>query len=228
MFGLGVALVFWLLGRRGEINSATGRFYYGLASRLLQVEVEFVDAEDEALLQQHPAVLVANHQSMLDILVLGRIFPSNCVVMAKKVFKYYPLMGQFMVLARNIFIDRLNHQKALDTFSRVIEEIKQLGMSVFIFPEGTRAHLEKLDLLPFKKGAFHLAQQAQIPVIPVVFSSFKPIYDKKDKKFLAGVIYVKVLKPVPTLGLTGQDVTELSEKVRADMLETFKQISHHD
>lgn len=64
-------------------------------------------------------------------------------------------------------------------------------MSVFMFPEGTRARLEKADLLPFKKGAFHMAVQAGIPIVPIVVANYSDIYNSKQRIFRGGQLRIK-------------------------------------
>jgi len=66
-----------------------------------------------------------------------------------------------------------------------------IQVSVFIFPEGTRGHLQEADLLPFKKGAFHLAVQAEIPIVPVVVSNYSHVYDSRRQIFAGGEITIK-------------------------------------
>jgi lysophosphatidate acyltransferase len=94
--------------------------------------------------------------------------------------------------------------------------------SVFIFPEGTRSYYEHADLLPFKKGAFHLAVQAQVPLVPVVVANYSHVLSFKKRVFKAGVVKVKVLEAVRTEGLGAGDVEELVGKVRGRMLEVLK------
>lgn len=94
--------------------------------------------------------------------------------------------------------------------------------SVFIFPEGTRSYYDYPDMLSFKKGAFHLAVQAQVPIVPVVVANYSNILSVKRKVFRAGTIPVRVLEPVSTKGKTKGDVDALLQEVREKMLETLK------
>jgi lysophosphatidate acyltransferase len=105
---------------------------------------------------------------MIDILYLGAVFPRACSIMAKKELKYTPFLGQYITLGNNVFVDRTSRTDALRTFANVAETMKRKGISLFVFAEGTRSASEKPTLLPFKKGAFHLAVQGQVPVVPVV------------------------------------------------------------
>ena len=97
--------------------------------------------------------------------------------------------------------------------------------SVYIFPEGTRSYYDCADLLPFKKGAFHLAIQAQVPIVPIVVANYSHILNTKKKTFRPGVISVLVLEPIPTLGLRKEDVDGLLEKTRDRMLTALAELS---
>lgn len=109
--------------------------------------------------------------------------------MAKKEIQFVPMLGPFMTLSGAIFIDRGNSVKAQQSLNNAGEAMKARGTSLFMFPEGTRHNAPKAGLLPFKKGAFFLAVQAGIPVVPVVVENYWKFYHKGV--FGAGTIKVK-------------------------------------
>lgn len=113
----------------------------------------------------HPAVLVANHSSNLDVITMGGIFPSRCVIVAKRELAKMPLLGPFLRRAGNIMIDRSDAEAAQSKMREAEELLRSGKLSIFVFPEGTRNHGE---MKPFKKGAFHLAINANVPMIPIV------------------------------------------------------------
>lgn len=98
--------------------------------------------------------------------------------MGKKELLWTPLLGQFMWLAGSIFIDRSNNQRAIQSLKEAGDQLKRKSTSLWMFAEGTRASQEVPGLRPFKKGAFHLAVDAQIPIIPVVCENYWRIYHK--------------------------------------------------
>jgi lysophosphatidate acyltransferase len=104
--------------------------------------------------------------------------------------------------------------------------------SVLIFPEGTRSYYDHPDLLPFKKGAFHLAIQAQVPIVPVVCNNYTDVLCMKGGwkkwKFESGTLRVRVLRPVKTEGLGKDSVDEMVRWVRDDMLRVLKEMSNPD
>ncbi|KAK3990175.1 hypothetical protein QBC44DRAFT_239716 [Cladorrhinum sp. PSN332] len=165
-----------------------------------------------------PAVFVGNHQTELDVLMLGSIFPKWCSVTAKSSLKNVPFLGWFMWLSGSIFIDRKNTKDAREAMAGAANEIRNKKQSVYMFPEGTRSYSKEPELLPFKKGAFHLAVQAQVPIVPIVVANYSHILWVKGLIFRSGTIPCKVLEPISTKGLTSADVDDLTRNTRELML----------
>lgn len=128
-------------------------------------------------------------------------------------------------LSKTVFINRASRSAALAAFASAAETMHSHQQSVFIFPEGTRSYSSKPELLPFKKGAFHLAVQAQVPVVPVVVANYSNVLDIKRKIFNSGIIPVSVLKPVETKGLTKDDVGSLLKGIEDMMAKEYLRIS---
>lgn len=173
---------------------------------------------------KEPYVVVSNHQSSLDLLGMMEILPGRCVPIAKRELMYAGTAGLACWLAGVIFINRKKTDDAISVMTEAAETMLKEDVRVWVFPEGTRNHSG--SLLPFKRGAFHLAVQAQVPVIPIIMSSYKDFYSKKEKKFTTGKCTVQILPGVPTKGLCADDVPALADKVRGMMLETFTEISN--
>jgi lysophosphatidate acyltransferase len=150
-----------------------------------------IDDPNDYLNKTRPAVFIGNHQTELDVLMLGHIFPKYCSVTAKKSLKNVPFLGWFMALSRTVFIDRANSTNARQAMAGAAEEIQREKQSVYIFPEGTRSYAKEPMLLPFKKGAFHLAVQAGVPIVPVVVANYSDVLYAKEWRFNAGTIHVK-------------------------------------
>ncbi|KAH9999965.1 1-acylglycerol-3-phosphate O [Russula vinacea] len=214
------ALPLFLLGRRYDVNYVVARTFYTTFSRLSGLQVV---VEGEEHLQTRPCVLIGNHQSMLDLLYLGSMFPRGARMMAKQSLKYVPLFGQFMQAAGAVFIDRGNNAVAVRSLQAAGEEIKRCHTSIWVFPEGTRTSRPYHDIRPFKKGAFHLAIQAGLPLVPVVSENYWNLYHEGHSDF--GTFRVRVLPPVPTEGLTADDVGDLAARIREQMLQVLREIS---
>ncbi|KAE8454269.1 hypothetical protein EG329_005194 [Mollisiaceae sp. DMI_Dod_QoI] len=185
-----------------------------------------IDDPNDYLSRTRPAVIIGNHQTELDVLALGWIFPKYCSVSAKKSLKNVPILGWYMSLSGTVFIDRANSSSARQAMAGASEEITKNKQAVWMFPEGTRSYAKEPILLPFKKGAFHLAVQAGVPIIPVVIGNYSDVLYVQGRKFNAGEIPVKgkcsparsILKPIETKNLTAADVEDLTRDTRELML----------
>lgn len=181
-----------------------GRMFGWGALRLMGVKLVIENAD--GLHDRQPGVVIANHQSNLDLFVHGSIIPSRTVSIGKKSLKYLPFFGQVYWLAGNIMIDRQRSKESIDVMTQVTEAIQQRNTSIWFFPEGTRNGGN--NLLPFKKGAFHMATNAQAPVLPICASSYPK--HLKLNRWHAGEVYVHVLPE-----MYAQDYDSLAEFVEA-------------
>jgi lysophosphatidate acyltransferase len=150
-----------------------------------------IDDPNDWLNTTRPAVFIGNHQTELDVLMLGCIFPKYCSVTAKKSLKSVPFLGWFMSLSGSVFIDRGNSKDARAAMAGAADEITREKQSVYMFPEGTRSYSKEPMLLPFKKGAFHLAVQAGVPIVPVVVANYSEVLYVKGWRFRSGCIPCK-------------------------------------
>jgi 1-acyl-sn-glycerol-3-phosphate acyltransferase len=155
-------------------------------------------------------VVVANHQSFLDIFVLCNI-PHEMKWVAKKELFKIPMFGWGLRLAGDICLDRGDTASALKVMDQARRYLKN-GMSVMIFPEGTRS--EDGTLLPFKPGAFKLAVETGVPVLPIAVSGSANGMPKGGPWVRPTKVSVKILEPIPTAGLRGRDVRKLRDDVR--------------
>lgn len=217
VYGIWACVVLWLVGLRGLSQWAVARSFKYFMYFTTGITFDIQDPKKH-LETVRPAVFVGNHQTELDVLMLGCMFPKYCSVTAKASLKKIPFLGWFMALSGSIFIDRKNSKDARDAMRGAAEEIKNKKQSVYMFPEGTRSYSKEPMLLPFKKGAFHLAVQAQVPIVPVVVANYSHVLWIKGLVFKSGSVPCKVLDPIPTTGLTSADVDELTRTTRETML----------
>lgn len=119
----------------------------------------------------------SSHVSLRPAYLSYRMFPQKASIMAKKELQWTPL-GPWMFMSGAIFIDRGNSSRAQESLAAAGEKMKSKGISLMMYPEGTRHNQEEPSLLPFKKGAFHLAVQAGIPIVPVICENYWRIYHK--------------------------------------------------
>lgn len=176
----------------------------------------------EHLLAAQPCVYLANHQSNLDIITLSSTYCPRTVVIGKKELKWIPLFGLMFAGAGNIMIDRKDRVSALSGLDAAAEAVRAKRLSVWIFPEGTR-NRGRAEMLPFKKGAFHLAIKAQIPIVPIVNQHLLRYFDHENHRLIHGqTVHIRVLEPIPTAGLTLKDLDTLMTKVRSRMEEALQ------
>lgn len=183
-FASAILHVFDLHYKYGQWTTARSFKYVGKIMMGVEFDIEGDGAQ--VLKNTRPAVIVGNHQTELDILMLGTLFPQSCSVTSKKSIAKIPFLGWFMLLSGTVFIDRADRAQAMKAFERASKVMKERQQSVFMFPEGTRSYSAEPMLLPFKKGAFHMAVQAQVPIIPTVAENYSYILNVKAKRFNAG------------------------------------------
>lgn len=185
--------------------------YSAPALRLLGLRMQLETGSLQA--QANPFVIVANHQSNWDLWVLGCTLPRRTVSLGKKSLKWIPFFGQVYWLAGNILIDRGDAAKAKQAMLKTTEVMRQEDTSIWVFPEGTR-NLGR-GLLPFKKGAFQMAINAGVPIVPLCCSNYKS--SMRLNRWRSGSVIVKTLPPIPTVGLTLDDMPALMARCRSEM-----------
>jgi 1-acyl-sn-glycerol-3-phosphate acyltransferase len=136
----------------------------------------------------------------------------------KKELMKIPGFGYGLYASRNVFIDRSNRERAIASIRKGVERLPK-GVSLLFFPEGTRSPNGKL--LPFKKGAFVTALDAEMPLLPVSINGSREIMPKGSLVFKPGTIEVIIGQPIPVDGLTMDDLPDLIERaedaVRANL-----------
>ncbi|KAF1800997.1 hypothetical protein FB192DRAFT_1383445 [Mucor lusitanicus] len=215
-----------LIGRAHLINWTVARVEAFLNKTFLAITAT-VEGKENLPQGDQTAIYVCNHQTVMDIMFMGNIFPKRAAVVAKKSIRWVPFLGWFMILSKTIFLDRGNRDSAVKQAKQAALDIHRKKMGVWIYPEGTRSNSGKNELLPFKKGAFYMATQAKVPIIPIVIQNYKDIYNAKQKHFGYGDIKIKVLPPVDTTDIpeNSESVDKLTTDIRNQMLATLKEIS---
>jgi lysophosphatidate acyltransferase len=190
IYGVIVSIGLRPFGLQRLAQWATARAFKYTMIYTTGVTFKIVDP-DGYLNNTRPAVIIGNHQTELDVLMLGCVFPKYCSVTAKKSLKNWPFLGWFMSLSGTVFIDRANSSSARNAMSGAADEIKNAKQNVYMFPEGTRSYSKEPMLLPFKKGAFHLAVQAGVPIVPVIVANYSDVLYVQGYHFKSGEILCK-------------------------------------
>lgn len=165
-----------------------------------------------------PAVFIFNHQSQFDIIVLAEVLGAGITGVAKQEVTKNPIFGPLMRFVEVTFIDRENTVAAKAALGPVVETLRG-GLSVVIAPEGTRSLTPRLG--PFKKGAFHIAVQAGVPIIPVVIRNAGEISWRNSAIVRKGVVDVAVLPPIDVSSWDPAHMDADVERVRQLFVETL-------
>ncbi len=165
---------------------------------------------------KHTYVIVANHQSLADIVVLYQLRLQFKWV-AKESLVSIPFLGWCLGLCRHICLKRKDHGSIRDVYREAIGYLRS-GMSVLFFPEGTRSETEELN--PFQTGAFKLAISEKVPVLPIAIRGTRDAIPKGDWVMKSKVFCdLTVLEPIETAHLQHSDFSKLSETVRSRIAE---------
>ncbi len=154
-------------------------------------------------------VVAVNHQSALDILALYGHLPVDFRWVMKIEIRKIPLIGSACDWMGHVFIDRSNREKAIETLNRAKEKLIN-GTSILFFPEGTRSKTK--ELLPFKKGAFRMALDLQLPILPVTLRNTGDLMPARSLTATWGTIEMIIHPPIPVKDKT---IEELMETTRA-------------
>jgi putative phosphoserine phosphatase/1-acylglycerol-3-phosphate O-acyltransferase len=173
---------------------------------------------EEHLWSHRPAIFVFNHQSSLDVLIIGNLLRRDVTGVAKAEAASDPRFAVFGALAGVAYVDRSDTAQALSALDQVLDRLAD-GVSIAIAPEGTRSTTATLG--PFKKGAFHMAMQAGVPVVPIVIRNAGELMWRGSVLVRPGTIDIAVLPPVDTTGWRREDIDDHVEDVRRQFLETL-------
>ena len=164
-------------------------------------------------------VYMSNHQSNFDIPVLLAYLPVQFRWLAKAELFKIPIFGRAMRGAGYVKIDRFNQEAAFESLNEAAEKMKN-GVSVMIFPEGTRSRDGKIK--PFKKGGFVMAVDAGVPIVPVVLKGTWTLMDKSSLKINTGEVSLNLKAPIATTDYTRENKDDLVKSVRAVIREGFE------
>jgi putative phosphoserine phosphatase/1-acylglycerol-3-phosphate O-acyltransferase len=166
-----------------------------LGTALAGIDVQVTG--ESHLWSARPAVFIFNHQSAVDMLLLCKLLRRDFVGISKQEVRNNPIFGPFLALAGTVFIDRANRTKAIEALKPAVDALKS-GLSIAIAPEGTRMPTPRLGR--FKKGAFHIAMAAGVPIVPIVFRNTLDALPKHGIVLRPSTVEVVVHPPISTEG----------------------------
>jgi 1-acyl-sn-glycerol-3-phosphate acyltransferase len=194
-----------------------GRYHAGRAFRQLAVTAvklnplwHFETDGEPPADPRHPYVAVSNHESYADIFLISH-FPWEMKWLSKDTIFKIPVMGWMMRMAKDIPIKRGKRESVVSALQGCRDRLGR-RVSVMIFPEGTRSHSE--DMLPFKDGAFKIAIESGVPILPIAVAGTRYCMAKGSFAFRRAHAKARVLPPIPTTGLTSADIPALRDRTR--------------
>ncbi|WP_238391595.1 MULTISPECIES: lysophospholipid acyltransferase family protein [unclassified Mycolicibacterium] len=199
--GVGVAAGILRNDHRAGIDLATTLFGT-VAPRLGRITIAI--AGEEHARSQRPAVFFVNHQSTLvDVVVTAHVLAREFTIVVKKEVRDIPLVGCLFALAGVAFLDKTNTAQAISALQPAVHKL-QSGISIAMSPEGTRSLTPAVG--NFKKGGFHLARDAGVPIVPIVIRNAGELMWRNDKVAQPGTVDVVVHRPLPTVGWNSTDL----------------------
>ncbi len=203
-----LSLLSTLLDRSGDLGHRCARTWAWLILKTTGVRVSVSGLEH--LDPRRSYVLASNHQSIYDIPIVFTSVPLQLRIVAKQSLGRIPFMGWHLYHSGHLLVDRRNPgPDIVEKMRRLVSE----SHSLIVFPEGTRSVDGSIGR--FKRGSFVVALDAQLPVVPVTIVGSRRVMRKGRLMVCPGDVRLIVHEPMPTTGLTREDVTAFAERVRA-------------
>jgi 1-acyl-sn-glycerol-3-phosphate acyltransferase len=152
-----------------------------------------------------PALFISNHQSLIDVVFLPAILPGTVRFVAKKELLFIPIWGWGFALGGAVLIDRTKPREALKNMRRGLRRLPK-GWSLVIFPEGTRPKDGRM--LPFKRGAFRIAVETRLPIVPIGMDGARDIVPPHGWLVRSGEVRVTVGRPIDTRSWRSESLAE--------------------
>ena len=205
-----------LLSRTGNLAFSISKLwaYTMLAVSFVRTEIKNKDK----ILKGTSYIIISNHQSLCDIIVLVTTLGIQYRWFIKKEVLKTPIFGYALYASRNIFIDRSNTARAIESINKGIDRLPK-GVSVMVFAEGTRSPDGQIH--EFKKGGFVTAVRRKIPILPVTVNGSRRVLPKGSLALKPGKIQVVIGNPMDTSSYTTNTVQELIDKTRQTIIANF-------
>jgi 1-acyl-sn-glycerol-3-phosphate acyltransferase len=211
---LRVLVPVWLGRSAVPLCERLGRLWSGAILRMAGARVRLEGTEKVDW--ERPLVVVANHQSWFDVFALAAHLPGRTRFVAKEELARIPVFGPAWQACGHISINREDRHEAISSLDRAGRRVRDEGLVMILFPEGTRSPDGRLQ--PFKKGAFVLAIETGVPVVPLGISGSRSIMPKGSFRIRPGEIVVRVGDPIEADDLVHRDRNSLMTESRRQVL----------
>ena len=198
ILGIPVLLVLWLVGKsRPGLKDRASKAIVGWAFRCVTffAGTKIIVKGLENIPSDSAALFVGNHRSYFDIVLTYYLFPGITGYVAKKEMLRYPLLKDWMKNIHCLFLDRDNIKEGLKTILAGVEEVKN-GISMCIFPEGTRNDGEELSMLPFHSGSFKIAEKSGCAIVPISLNNTHTMFEQHIPRIEKTHVVIEYGKPI--------------------------------
>ena len=220
--GYGLVSMAWSrFDPRGVRQHRTAQAWARMLLRLARVKVT-VEGAGNLPAPTQPMVLVCNHLSYMDVPVLFACLPLQFRILAKAGLFRIPFLGGHLTRAQHLPVDQSNVRASMRSLQQAAAAVRE-GLPLFIFPEAGRSFSGEMQ--EFVPGAFYIAIQAQVPIVPLVLIGTYEILPPTTAHLRPGHVTLAILPPIPTTTLTRHDAPALAAQVRDQMLATYR--AHH-
>lgn len=197
----------------GDVFRRLERVWARGLTRVWGVDVAAFGAENIDAARSY--VIMSNHASHVDIVALFLALPVIPGFLAKSELDKVPFLSTALRAGGHVVIDRGKHSSALGTLKLAAEEVRN-GKTIVVFPEGTRG--DSATVGPFKKGGFHLAKEAGVPIIPVGVRGSRDVLPKHGRLLKPGRVEVHIGQPISAEDVVAMPLSALVARTRADVI----------
>lgn len=225
--------ILWMIGKFSQ--NAKDRISYFMVSKTLKLFVFISGAEVEVrgfenIPKDRPVLFVGNHRSFFDIIISYSIHPPFMGFVAKKELTKIPLFSPWMRNMHCLFLDRSNPKEGLKMIQDGVEKLNK-GISMYIFPEGTRARKDD-EMKEFKAGSLKMAEKAKVPIVPVAINNTSAIWENQFPKVRKAHVIFEYCEPIETANLDKEQKKALSNNVqniiKEKVLANMKDLKHYN
>lgn len=222
-----ILLILWLFGliaphaRDLAARQVVHFFFWGVI-KISGIDITYIGLD--RIPKDRGVVFISNHRGVFDIVTTYNKFPGITGYLAKIELSRIPLFGLWMKFVHCIFVDRSNHEKATESLRLGAEELKQ-GISCYVFPEGTRNKGEATQLLPFKGGAFKIAEHARCPIVPIAITGTREIFETQFPRVIPRHVTIEFCDPIDTTNVPSGAFRDVSDQCEKIIVEAVKRNS---
>ena len=216
LIGILVHAVTWIVGRfdpAAALRMRSGYIRLGLKAVWFVGGGKATIIGTENIPTDRPVLFVGNHRSMMDVVLAGSLIPFPVGFISKKELEKIPLLHMQMVDINCLFLDRKDDRQALKTILKTVEILREGDHSMGVFPEGYESKTG--ELLPFRNGAFKIAQKAQVPIVVAVLRNTKQIAKNMFRRRTD--VDMEILGVVPVEELTGVPTKDVGDRIHKMM-----------